>query len=576
MSVRQLSCPIRRFPASIVVSVVAQVVAVAIVAAAIVATDPAVAQADQARVAYSEPVDGVIVDGFRAPAHPYGAGNRGLDYRTVPGGVVRASADGDVLFAGQVGGSLHVTILHGDGLRTSYSFVESTAVVAGAKVRAGDVIATTGELFHFGVRDPDGTYLDPLALFTGEPLPVGARLVPGIEEGSDALVRRERRDMLATVVSMGMGLFGGAVSEASARWKILAHYVTSFSPWERARRAADALIAWYRSQQDCTPEGLSAPVIADRRIVIEVGGLGSSSDDAAIADLDTAALGYAPEDVVRFSYSGGRVPSELLDGSDAQLATVTTTTYDSADTQVDMGVSAQRLADVVEEVVALAPGVAVDIVAHSQGGVVSRLAVDELERRGAVPVEVENVVTIGSPHQGSDVATAVAAARSGPRGELALGAVRVALDATMGLGLDPSSESISQMSETSDMQAGLARRALPKGVRFTSIAARGDFVVPAPRTQLDGAARYVVELDGPSAHDSLPGASETTGQVALALAGLPPSCVDIERAARDFVVGEAVSGFEDTIGAWALTADAAGSLPGVPTWPGAPAGPVGP
>src|ERR687884_2023890 len=72
-------------------------------------------------VVYRPPVDGPVIDPFRPPATPYGPGNRGIDYRTVPGELVRAAADGDVVFAGQVGGSLPVVVLHPDGIRTSYS-----------------------------------------------------------------------------------------------------------------------------------------------------------------------------------------------------------------------------------------------------------------------------------------------------------------------------------------------------------------------------------------------------------------------------------------------------------------------
>ena len=46
--------------------------------------------------------------------------------------------------AGEVGGALHVTIEHADGLRTSSSFLYSLTVNAGNQVRAGDVIGIAG------------------------------------------------------------------------------------------------------------------------------------------------------------------------------------------------------------------------------------------------------------------------------------------------------------------------------------------------------------------------------------------------------------------------------------------------
>src|SRR5687767_7874695 len=81
--------------------------------------------------AYQPPVDAEVVDGFRPPATRFGAGNRGLEYGTTPGTEVRAAADGRVTFAGSVAGTRHVTVLHDDGVRTSYSFLDRIEVVVG-------------------------------------------------------------------------------------------------------------------------------------------------------------------------------------------------------------------------------------------------------------------------------------------------------------------------------------------------------------------------------------------------------------------------------------------------------------
>ena len=134
-------------------------------------------------VRYQPPVgppDAVIIGHFRPPPTPYASGDRGVDYATVAGTPVQASAGGRVLFAGPVAGTLAITLVHADGLRTSYSFLASVAVAAGDEVAQGQVIATTGTFFHFGVRDPTGTYLDPEQLFAGR---IGVHLVPGADDG---------------------------------------------------------------------------------------------------------------------------------------------------------------------------------------------------------------------------------------------------------------------------------------------------------------------------------------------------------------------------------------------------------
>ncbi len=122
------------------------------------------------------PVDGIVVDSFRPPAHTGAPGNRGWEYATAPGSDVRAVLGGIVAFAGPVGGTLHVTVDHAAGLRTSYSFLATVHVSVGDGVRPGDVVGTTGDRFHFGLRR-GSTYLDPAVLFG--PGPGGpARLIP--------------------------------------------------------------------------------------------------------------------------------------------------------------------------------------------------------------------------------------------------------------------------------------------------------------------------------------------------------------------------------------------------------------
>jgi murein DD-endopeptidase MepM/ murein hydrolase activator NlpD len=137
--------------------------------------------ADGGGGAYIPPVDAPVVDPFHLPDTPYGAGNRGLEYATLPGTAVRASAAGVVSFAGPVGGALHVTVLHPDGVRTSYSFLARIAVVLGQPVRQGQVVGVAGARFHFGAR-VGGDYIDPAALFSGAAFDVA--LLPLVPAGS--------------------------------------------------------------------------------------------------------------------------------------------------------------------------------------------------------------------------------------------------------------------------------------------------------------------------------------------------------------------------------------------------------
>ncbi len=121
------------------------------------------------------PVDAPVVDPFRMPDGPYGAGNRGIEYDTDTGDPVRAAAPGTVTFAGAVAGALYVTIDHGAHIRSSYSHLHRISVRVGARVDRGQVIAVAGDRLHFGVR-VDEDYVDPDG-YIGERR-VRVRLVP--------------------------------------------------------------------------------------------------------------------------------------------------------------------------------------------------------------------------------------------------------------------------------------------------------------------------------------------------------------------------------------------------------------
>jgi murein DD-endopeptidase MepM/ murein hydrolase activator NlpD len=157
-------------PARVAGSGLAAVVALA----ALVALAPP-AGAGRTVLRYQAPVDGPIIDHFRPPGCPWCAGNRGIDFATVPGASVRASAAGIVTFAGTIGHDRFVVVAHADGLRTTYAYLATITVVAGAGVVAGAIVGTAGSELHFGVRR-GATYLDPELLLAGAVL--RPRLVP--------------------------------------------------------------------------------------------------------------------------------------------------------------------------------------------------------------------------------------------------------------------------------------------------------------------------------------------------------------------------------------------------------------
>lgn len=130
-------------------------------------------------VVYQPPLVAPVVDPFRSPSTPYGPGNRGIDYATTPGDVVGAVAGGTVVFVGVVAGDRYVTVLHPDGLRSSYGPLASSSVIEGASIVRGDSIGVAGDSLHLGVRC-GSIYLDPARLFARRivrlvPVPTASR-----------------------------------------------------------------------------------------------------------------------------------------------------------------------------------------------------------------------------------------------------------------------------------------------------------------------------------------------------------------------------------------------------------------
>ena len=115
-------------------------------------------------VGLSPPADGVLIAGFD-PGPGY-EGHWGIDYEGDRDGLVQAAAGGTVIFSGRVVDNPVVTIDHGGGLWTSYSYLGQVTVMAGEEVERGTVVGTVGSgtghgEVHLSVR-VDGEYIDPL------------------------------------------------------------------------------------------------------------------------------------------------------------------------------------------------------------------------------------------------------------------------------------------------------------------------------------------------------------------------------------------------------------------------------
>lgn len=465
---------------------------------------------------WEHPVDAAVTDPFRPPQTRFGAGNRGLEYGTAGGEVVRAVDAGTVVFAGVVGRQRHVVLDHGDGLRSTYAFVASIDVVRGQRIRQGQRVATAGAAVHLTAR-LGSTYVDPMLLMRGAEVIV--RLRPGVEPPR---VGRHLSPELAVL---------DAASDLTLTQQLLA--------------IAEAANQWHH--QDCTDDGSAVSSTAgspapSERILIQVAGLGTSSEGASIGGLDHEVLGYDPDNVVGFSYVGGCTPEAFGGGSGSLAGDLGGNAYKPADTLQPVDTSARHLADLIESVAAARPGQPIDLAAHSLGGVVARRAIEMLGARGALgPVDV--VVTIGSPHGGTDLAT----------GAVAVSGHELASTVFEFVGGDVAdfydADSVLDIAEAGG--GGVVHPAPPPdSITVVAVAGSTDLVVPGGHAMWDGATNVVVPtsvLEAASVHAALPSLPAVQREVELALAGAAPRCVGFGEILGAAVKAQGISAIQDSI-----------------------------
>jgi hypothetical protein len=209
-------------------------------------------------------------------------------------------------------------------------------------------------------------------------------------------------------------------------------------------------------------------------LVIAVGGLGSSrrrrNDGSVTAsfDFEWRVWGYRRDNVEFFSYDE---KSE---------------TYQAEDTTDDLHEKARMLGEQIKEDARTHPGQPVDLVGHSQGGVVISIFLQEVYRghESEFP-PIEHVVTLASPLRGTPTADVAISARRHPIVGF-LG--RRATDAFHAGG-----ESMEQLSEHSKTVLDLWKKPVPHRVQFLAIGGLEDWFVPSPSTEVgDGGTSIVV------------------------------------------------------------------------------------
>lgn len=547
-------------------------VAGALVLAAVVVPRSTAAAAETPLVggAWIRPVDGRVAQPFVAPRSRYGAGHRGVDFAASPGTPVRAANAGEVTFAGSVAGALHVVIAHGGGLRTSSSFLTTISVRRGQHVARGQVVGTagagTGEhagVLHFGLRIGD-VYVDPMLLFAPADLTRLIRLIPvdaPTQVGLDPPTL-EARD-LAAALHLPQGIPGVAPSDGGRGggvWDRLGDVVGGTAAmltasvrahatpmatgagflWRQATRvppvadgvaAANRLWSWLQSRGDCVEDTAAPPGGGGSgHLVLTVAGINSATDPKTgrALDLDTTRLGYHRGEVESYSYAPDGGP------------------YGREDTWRRIRASAEALRTQLRAMQRAHPGREVDLVAHSQGGVVvTEFLLHHFDAGDPTLPPLGTVVTIASPLRGAPAASAAARVRESGSGRAALDA----LDHAAGGALPPTGvASTRELAEGSELIRGVARSPLPEQVDLTTIGGADDVVVPADHASRPGARSVTVDPAGVADHTGIlrdPGALDA---VRLALEGRGVPCVGVATGVRGAIEPVVISRAEHTAG----------------------------
>jgi hypothetical protein len=518
--------------------------------------------------AWARPVAGAVSRPFVQPRSHYGAGHRGVDFVAPAGTPVRAANSGVVAFAGNVAGTLHVVVSHAGGLRTSSSFLATIAVHRGDRVTRGAVLGTAGGgvgehagVLHFGLRVGE-RYVDPMALFAPTDLSRLIRLAPvrqPAQQGFDPPAVESRslaeslhlpKDMHAIVApEADGGLFDGISSAFGDLTDTVDGAIHSRGAqlvgegamwlWRRSalaqpvadvRTMGERLLAYARSRETCTDDTRQpSSGGGSGHLVMTVAGINSSqgANGGGLA-VDAAALGYRSGEVTSFTYS--------RDGM----------AYTKEDTYSELRGEAKSLGNQLRALQRRNPGREVDLVAHSQGGVVVAEFLAHVYDTGDPTLPpLGSVVTLSSPLQGAPAATSGARIRESATGRFLMDEA----DAAGGGMLPPSSgKSTAQLAETSRFMTRLRSSKLPDQIDLTSIGATDDFIVPADQTTRADAQNITVNPAGPSDHTAVYRDPAAMDAARLALEQRPLPCVGIVAGVRGAIEPVVINRVEHQIG----------------------------
>jgi len=260
--------------------------------------------------------------------------------------------------------------------------------------------------------------------------------------------------------------------------------------------------------------------------VMIIAGLDSSITHGGTSTaLPARRLGYESKDVSYFSYA--------RNGGD----------YTASDTEGSLLAAAWHLGAQLRELQRREPGREVDLIGHSQGGVVmTEFLAHVYHPSDPSYPPLGTAVAMASPLRGDPGASAFEAFRRFAAGRLALSA------AHMAGAPNPGAESVRQLSEISGFSRRLEAEHLPAVVELTTLGAAQDVIAPAGNTTRRGAEGRTVIPHSLNGHSGIVTDDSALRAMRAALEGKPLPCQSLTTIVTGAVVSTAIAATERRIG----------------------------
>jgi pimeloyl-ACP methyl ester carboxylesterase len=220
--------------------------------------------------------------------------------------------------------------------------------------------------------------------------------------------------------------------------------------------------------------------------------------------------------------------------------------YDMKDTYQSISASAGKLTALMLRIADDHPNAGVDIVAHSQGGLVARTYLQRAASawQPGLP-QVEHLVTFATPHNGTEAAALGRRLRDESVGGLLLKEGAAWLS-DRGLPIPaPDAPALRDMERGSNLLESLAAQDVLFGTRVMSLTMARDPLVPAHRALYDGGRGAVVQggswLHG---HSELLGSEVALGLAHHFLRDAGPTCDEVAASSRLPLAAPAIEAFQ--------------------------------